>query len=290
MAVSAKQLAANRANAKKGGVKTAKGKTVARYNALKHGLLAQEVVLTQLGPAENPADFENLLTDLVHQFQPQGRLELMLVERIAVCYWRLRRAVRCEASLITAEYDSAHAKFYALDEKGARLNKTDVEIDQEIASKNKNINYWKDEKKELAALKKSGEDLSETYGVEARWDELNNKLKSLLGNTTSDPETIRSTLNKHGYLDDVIWDTFINNCDEMILTLQEELAALVNLKKDNVAQVEAMKKKANVPYNSEHDKVLRYEACIENQLYRAIRQLERLQRLRSGEYLPLPGL
>ena len=44
MTVSEKQLKANKKNAQKAGVKTAKGKAIVKYNALKHGLLAKEVV------------------------------------------------------------------------------------------------------------------------------------------------------------------------------------------------------------------------------------------------------
>ena len=46
MTVSEKQLEANRKNAQKGGVKTEEGKSIVRYNALKHGLLAKEVFIT----------------------------------------------------------------------------------------------------------------------------------------------------------------------------------------------------------------------------------------------------
>jgi hypothetical protein len=36
------------------------------------------------------------------------------------------------------------------------------------------------------------------------------------------------------------------------------------------------------------DKILRYEATVERQLYRAMNQLERLQRRRNGEEVPPP--
>ncbi|MCX5637107.1 MAG: hypothetical protein NTX52_05375 [Planctomycetota bacterium] len=46
MSVSEKQLEANRENALKGGVKTEEGKAIVKYNALKHGLLAKEAVIS----------------------------------------------------------------------------------------------------------------------------------------------------------------------------------------------------------------------------------------------------
>ena len=37
------------------------------------------------------------------------------------------------------------------------------------------------------------------------------------------------------------------------------------------------------------DKIMRYETKLERQLYRAMGQLERLQRMRKGETLPAPA-
>ena len=53
MTVSSKQLEANRKNAQQGGVKTLEGKAIVKYNALKHGLLAKEVVITTGDGAES---------------------------------------------------------------------------------------------------------------------------------------------------------------------------------------------------------------------------------------------
>ena len=89
MTVSEKQLEANRRNAQKGGVKSAEGKSIVKYNALKHGLLAQEAVITAGEGAENPDEFGALLDDLKVQLKPEGTLEEMLVEKVAVAYWGL---------------------------------------------------------------------------------------------------------------------------------------------------------------------------------------------------------
>jgi len=112
MTISQKQLEANKKNAKKGGVKTEEGKAIVKYNALRHGLLAKEVVITVGEGAENPEEFNVLLTDLKRQLVPVGTLEEMLMEKIAVAYWRLRRAYRYEVGLIRHELDTATDDFY----------------------------------------------------------------------------------------------------------------------------------------------------------------------------------
>ena len=83
MTVSQKQLKANRQNAPKGGVKTAEGRAIAKYNALKHGLLAKEVVVNVGEGAERQEEFDGLLLDLQAQLEPAGSLEEMLVEKIS---------------------------------------------------------------------------------------------------------------------------------------------------------------------------------------------------------------
>jgi len=94
--ISDKQLQANRANAKKGGVKTPEGKAVSRYNAIKHGLLSQEVILSD----ENQEELEMLAKKLRSQLLPQTELEVVLVDRIASNVWRLRRAMRIEREMM----------------------------------------------------------------------------------------------------------------------------------------------------------------------------------------------
>jgi hypothetical protein len=92
-----RQIAANRRNARKStGPKTAAGKDRAKGNALKHGLTAAQITVFD----ECPEDFESLYSGLLAALIPSGALEEQLVERIAVCAWRLRRVYRIEAWLI----------------------------------------------------------------------------------------------------------------------------------------------------------------------------------------------
>jgi len=81
-------------------VKTQEGKAIVRCNALKHGLLAKEAVITVGEGAENPEEFKILLYDLLAELKPEDHMEITLVKKIAVSYWRLRRAYRYEVRLI----------------------------------------------------------------------------------------------------------------------------------------------------------------------------------------------
>ena len=89
---STKQIEANRENSKKGGVKTDEGKAVSRYNALKHGLLSEQVLIN----GEDDNTLLELEKRLRNELSPATEMELLLVDRIASNIWRLKRALSFE--------------------------------------------------------------------------------------------------------------------------------------------------------------------------------------------------
>ena len=106
--VSSAKLEANRRNAQRStGPKTPEGKLQSRRSALKHGILASDWLITEGDGAENAAEFEEFLATLREDLEPVGALEGILVEKIAICCWRQRRVLKCEAGM--AVYDLAVA-------------------------------------------------------------------------------------------------------------------------------------------------------------------------------------
>ena len=76
------QVAANRANGLKGGVKTEEGKKISRLNARKHGIFAS--ALTEYDDEE----LHGIEGQLAAQLKPEGIIEEILVEKLAVTYLR----------------------------------------------------------------------------------------------------------------------------------------------------------------------------------------------------------
>lgn len=294
MKISKKQLEANRKNAQKGGVKTQGGKAIVKYNALKHGLLAKETVITIGEGAENPEEFNSLLVDLKTQLNPLGTLEEILVEKIAVAYWRLCRAYRYEVGLIRSELDNATDDYYGkTDWEGKKKNKTDEEIDQEIKQVNEGVEYWKKDKRDLTRMHKNGKPLEEIYDWEENWELLEEKVQYLLAGDDDyegfDPESLRKFLNNNAeWSDDQIWKALIEICEEMIQQHKDNIATLEKDKKKNRLKLQVIRKLGNIPSKEDLDRLLRYEGAIERQLYKALNQLERLQRLRAGDNVPAP--
>jgi len=95
--ISRKRIEANRRNALRStGPRTAEGKRTASHNAIKHGLLAREVVIKAGDGEENLQEFDELLERLWEDYCPVGVVEEMLVQKIATCWWRLARVLRAE--------------------------------------------------------------------------------------------------------------------------------------------------------------------------------------------------
>ena len=93
------------------GPRTPSGKRRSRYNAVKSGIFAKVVLLE----GESPAEYGSLLKGLREDLQPQGTLESVLVENLAILLWRRRRFLKAEGAEIAkaAEFkavDSMHAQ------------------------------------------------------------------------------------------------------------------------------------------------------------------------------------
>lgn len=97
--ISEKQLIANRNNAKLCTGPNDTSKT--RFNALKHGLRSDQVILR----GESRDEFDELCKGVKSFFNPQDGFEDNLVDQIVFALWRIRRCRRVEKSLIEENSD-----------------------------------------------------------------------------------------------------------------------------------------------------------------------------------------
>lgn len=104
--ISEKQEQANIRNAQLStGPTSPEGKAVVSRNAVRHGIFAKDLVINAGDGREDALEYQELLTELKSDLAPVGRMEMMLVEKIAVNYWRLRRVVRYETGEIRERLD-----------------------------------------------------------------------------------------------------------------------------------------------------------------------------------------
>ena len=288
---SQRRIDANRRNALQStGPKTPRGKDIAARNSLRHGLLAKSAVI-RLGPVkESQAEFDELLRGLHDYFAPVGMAEELLVQEIAVCYWMERRAQLYENAQICSQSwpNTPDAKREPWKELGYNKGEDDwisdaldndegymllrrpdgvqylinalAQLEKEVENARKNGNT-KVERKAEQLIATSIEELAQA--VDGYWD------------TTYENETYNST--------------------DLLAEVDKEKEKLELLKKK--LEEEPPKSRRRVPDFSHTalllapetlDLVQRYTAAHEKRRYRALAQLERLQRQRSGETIPPP--
>jgi hypothetical protein len=244
--VSDKQLAANRRNAQLStGPRTPEGKARSRWNALKHGVLAQAVIPEPLQPYESRQQFDHLLATLRQELAPQSAIEEMLVETIAACYWRLARVVRAEAAAIS------HRLVSARDDWGQACREAEREASR------------------YAKWGHTHQTLREQV-IELRW-------------VMDDAQRLRDFLSK---LDprwsDAPQEQLFDAAQSRLENLQRQLA-------DQESQeLAAHRGMSSIPEIEHALNLSTYETRLTRQLTRALNELERLQRRRSGEPVPPP--
>jgi len=130
-----KQVEANKQNALVStGPATSEGKAIVAQNAVKHGIFAKDLIITTGDGKEDAQEYRKLLDGLIISLNPLGQMECLLVEKISVDYWRLRRVLRFESGSIRKVLDMAISDYYnKADRQGIKENKTNDELDEEIA-------------------------------------------------------------------------------------------------------------------------------------------------------------
>jgi hypothetical protein len=124
-----KQIDANRRNGQKStGPRTAEGRATSARNCpfLKHGLTAQQVTVFD----EKPEDFVRFHQELHEALTPVDAVDVQLIEQIASNWWRLRRAYRSEAKLLThaGEGDHIGAAFISMTKEVQGLSRYETAL------------------------------------------------------------------------------------------------------------------------------------------------------------------
>ena len=116
------QIEANRENAiRSTGPRSEAGKETSSRNSTRHGLTSRRGVLD----SEDQPEFDQLLMELLQEYDPQTPTERELVDEIADQSWRLRRASKIETGLFNKAGDDFQAVSADLDK--IRRYRTSIE-------------------------------------------------------------------------------------------------------------------------------------------------------------------
>jgi hypothetical protein len=118
------QARRNRANSQHSkGPTTEEGKAVAAMNALADGLTARKTIVLK---NESQEEFEQKCAMLHENIPTFNDYEYLLVDRMAICHWRLARCFRVEEAITrlrvsNARYEAEHEALVRAEELGRRL-------------------------------------------------------------------------------------------------------------------------------------------------------------------------
>lgn len=274
---------------KAGGPTSKKGKEKSRRNAVKHGIFAKVVLLEN----EPPAQFDALLQGFRTDLQPEGTLEGMLVEKLAALMWRYRRMLIAERAEIRIEQRDSSPKA-----ERERLQKEET-LALETAA-------------EFSSQGLLG-DFQNPFGVASSLEQLKT-LKRLIAIRGFKPdEDLRLITKVFGQVNSIelkVMYNFLHDPGNLVhqkgfkeydLPPEGRRAKYLDLLQANIDQIEhcgkLMKdlskirermesKAACVPEAPRLDRILRYSASLERDFDRTLNQLERLQRMRTGQAVP----
>ena len=262
------------------GPRTPEGKQKVSRNAVKHGLLSKEVVIKSGDGKENPREFKQLMERFQHDLQPVGVLEEMLVERIVVCYWRLRRALRCETGKIRARLDNASYRELLGRKDSATLQlKLAYISERKEAFRQSSLGV-----RHLLGLLDQVEGELENGG--SFTSETQKCVSLCFGKSVSNLADLCVSYDPAGGRQLAEEDKRVQKAD-LLEAVDWERTGLEDLleswREVEEKALDARMLSLSLPDDDSVDKIARYETTIERQLYKAIAQLEALQKRRNGE-------
>jgi len=288
-----------------GGPKTKAGKEVARWNATQHGIRSPAPVVPGLEKAE---DWEAHRDGMMESLSPEGHLETMLAERMALLSWRLHRVIRYETECITLYQEQ-------VEDDLARERRFDsyVGSPEHPEDVRRNLEGARAVQRLLKRLPKLKADkrLSGSDAGAILWMVM--EYADPVADGEVDPEELVEEISIPGVPGGTAWEDYggwtagavregivaiASAIDEDPEELLEAATAggnwrLIRAKEavDRVEKdLERMSRERLLPDEKTLEKVTRYEAHLSRGLYKALHELEALQTKRSGGAAPLARL
>ena len=263
------------------------GKAASRMNAVRHGILSAEVVVRGLRIQERPDEFKALQARFWESLAPVGPVEEMLVDRIVTMQWRLRRVLLAETGEIALSVDGGRRRRADREPLSLGLflsQLSDAAVQMEKSTQG--LNYLKVVLKSVREnVEREGELTQATYDrlLQQFVNKPNSLTRELLGYRE------RFQANVDGLAPEEQKDNHQRAVLQYIDQKLGEYEELTEQGHEWEDKEESARQAANIlPAAPVLEKILRYEVALDRQMYRAMNQLERLQRRRAGENVPPP--
>lgn len=278
-----RQIDANCQNAQLStGPMTVSGKGIVSTNAIKHGIFTKDLILNSAIGQESEQEYQEILNNLVDCLSPCNQMESLLVEKIGVDFWRLRRTIRFETGSIGQCIKSLLKEFYSY---GTQNNE---KIDEEIQYKKQliawNLSY-------LECLVKG-----EVTFEEPKWErnEIESDIREdfyMIAKTLTLPkvereklyeglsfEELKALLKKNGYSESKgISTKLIELYTKQNLRFEEEIQKHTKQKLVNEASNNHTFMLGTAPQTENAEKVLKYERSLQKSIFQNLVLLKKLQ-------------
>jgi hypothetical protein len=271
---SEKQEIANVLNAQLStGPTSPEGKAIVSKNALKHGIFARDLVINAGDGREDAQEYHELFTELKSDLAPVGRMEMMLVEKIAVNYWRLRRLVRYETGEIRCRLDdyresALRSHYSGFNYSGQRPELYYYSYDDEITDAEYQAQCYKVTDMQSTHFNLSEEKAALEYVLWARMDRKEAEFaekdyKAAKKYVAGLSPQMQGKLRK-----------------EMLEEARQELADMEEVRTWQV-KFDRIQKAKSLPAETDLNNVIKYENSLERSIFRNLAALKTLQENRA---------
>jgi hypothetical protein len=290
---------------KAGGPVTEEGKEVVRWNATRHGIRSPAPVVPGIEKAE---DWEAHGEGVLESLNPEGHLETVLAERVALLSWRLHRVTRYETESIAlyqekVEDDLARERRFGSQVLGAEHPE---DVRSRLKAARSKHRFLKRLPKLDADKHVSAFDADTTLWTVTEYADR-------VAEGVIAPEEVVEGISVPGVPEGVDWEDYegwtagkvrtgiqaiakaTDEDSEELLEYATDAARRDVLGKEQAAEqvakdLERMSRERVLPRVEILEKVTRYEAHLSRQLYAALHELEALQTKRAGGNAPLARL
>ena len=285
-----------------GGPRTEEGKEVARWNATRHGIRSPAPVVPGV---EKKEDWEEHRDGVLESLQPEGHLEMVLAERVALLSWRLHRVIRYETETIALSQEKAED-----DLASERRFESGPDHPEAVRG---NAKSDRDDHRLLKRFPKMEDDkrLSSYEADLVIWGAMGCANKVAEGEV--DPEELLESVSVPGLPNSDLWEGYKGWTAGLVRAVIEKVAQATDEEPEGLleAAIRSAKWKAErskleaekverdlrnmarerlLPDETTLQKVARYEAHLSRLFHKSLHELEALQTRRSGGVAPLARL
>lgn len=280
-----KQLLANQQNAKLStGPITVEGKEIVATNPIKHGIFTKDLIISSGAGQESQEEYNELLANLIQSLAPRNQMESLLVEKIAVDFWRLRRTLRFEAGSISKHTEGMIDSYYSYGKSdNAAIDKQIEQAEMQLAW---TVAFLKCLKKNEVTFdqpnwegKTISSDIIEDFLLIARsLPNLSRTERDQLYHGEYTFESLSALLARHGYSqDEHIATRLIELYSKENERLSREVEELYMTKAQNQTTDLRNSMIGSLPSEENTEKALKYERSIQKSIFQNIFLLKKLQ-------------